>query len=102
MERGIYQHFNRDQGGIINGMKNTKEIKTILAVLYYLNQTGNKDQMITNVLEYAFNRIFSSNANLLLSCAGYTQEQAMPAIMQILEKETQYKQFIKLKEGKSE
>lgn len=102
MERGIYLHFNTNQGGIINGMKNTKEIKTILAVLYYLNQTGNKDQMITNVLEYAFNRIFSSNANLLLfACAGYTQEQAMPAIMQILEKETQYKQFIKLKEGKS-
>lgn len=84
-------------------MKNTKEIKTILAVLYYLNQTGNKDQMITNVLEYAFNRIFSSTTNLLLfACTGYTQEQAMPAIMQILEKETQYKQFIKLKEGKSE
>lgn len=84
-------------------MKHIKEIRTILAVLYYLNQTGNKDQMITNVLEYAFNRIFSSNANsLLFACAGYTQEQAMPAIMQILEKETQYKQYIKLKEGKSE
>lgn len=79
-------------------MKNIKEIKTILAVLYYLNQTGNTDQLITNVLEYAFNRIFGSNTNiLLLACAGYTQEQAMPAIMQILEKETQYKQFIKLK-----
>lgn len=84
-------------------MKNTKEIKTILAVLYYLNQTGDKDQMITNVLEYAFNRIFSSNTNLLLfACAGYTQEQAMPAITQILDKETQYKQYIKLKEGKTE
>lgn len=80
-------------------MKNTKEIKTILSVLYYLNQTGNKDRIITNVLEYAFNRIFSSNTNLLLlACASYTQEQAMPAIMQILDKETQYKQFIKLKE----
>ena len=84
-------------------MKNTKEIKTILAVLYYLNQTGNKDQMITNVLEYAFNRNISSNANLLLfASAGYTQEQAIPTIMQILEKETQYTQRIKLKEGKSE
>ena len=84
-------------------MKNTKEIKTILSVLYYLNQTGNKDRMITNVLEYAFNRIFSSNANLLLfACAGYTQEQAMPAIIQILEKETQYKQFIKLKEERKQ
>ena len=84
-------------------MKNIKEIKTILAVLYYLNQTGNTDQMITNVLEYSFNRIFSSNANLLLfACVGYTQEQAMPAIIQILEKETQYKQYIKLNEGKTE
>lgn len=80
-------------------MKNIKEIRTILAVLYYLNQTGNNDKTIANVLEYAFNRIIGSNTNLLLlACAGYTQEQAMPAIMQILEKETQYTQFIKLKE----
>lgn len=83
-------------------MRNTKEIKTILSVLYYLNQTGNKDETIDNVLKYAFYRIFGSNTNvLLLSCIGYNQEQIMPAIMQILDKETQYRQFIKLQENKT-
>ena len=44
-------------------MKNTKEIRAILGVLFYLNRLGYNDLDIANVLEYAFYRLFGSNTN---------------------------------------
>ena len=81
-------------------MKNTKEIKTLLCVLYYLNQTGAKDRDIRNVLEYAFHRVFNCNTNmLLLACMGLTKEQAFPEIMKLLKNDTEYEQYLKWKEA---
>lgn len=66
-------------------MRNTKEIRPILASLYCINLLGNKDEDIDKILRYAFNRIFDSNTNLLtLACVGKTKEQVMPEILQLL------------------
>ncbi len=80
-------------------MKNTKEVKTILGVLYYLNRLGNNDKDIEDVLDYAFYRLFDSNTNLLLlACVGQTKESAKPSIDEILRTQTNFNEFIKHKE----
>lgn len=79
-------------------MKNTKELRTILAVLFYLNRLGNNDEDIAKLLDYAFRRVFNSNTNLLmLACIGQTKEKAMPEIMEILKQDTAYSDYL---EGK--
>lgn len=76
-------------------MRNTKELKTILSVLFYLNRLGANDEDITKLLDYTFRRVFNSNTNLLiLACVGRTKETSMPEIMQILEQDTEYKQYL--------
>lgn len=73
-------------------MRNTKEIRPILASLYCINFLGNKDEDIDKILKYTFNRIFDSNTNLLtLACIGKTKESAMQEILQLLKEETLYK-----------
>ena len=73
-------------------MRNTKEIRPILASLYCINFLGNKDEDIDKILKYSFNRIFDSNTNLLtLACIGKTKKSAMPEILQLLKEETLYK-----------
>ena len=73
-------------------MRNTKEIKPILASLYCINFLGNKDEDIDKIIKYAFNSLFNSNTNLLtLACIGKTKESAMPEILQLLKEETLYK-----------
>ena len=80
-------------------MKNTKEVKTILGVLYYLNRLWNNDKDIEDVLDYAFYRLFDSNTNLLLlACVGQTKESAKPAIDEILRTQTNFNEFIRHKE----
>lgn len=82
-------------------MKNTKEVRTILGVLYYLNRLGNNDKDIEDVLDYAFYRLFDSNTNLLLlACVGQTKESAKPAIDEILRTQTNFNEFMKHKERK--
>lgn len=79
-------------------MRNTKEIRTILAVLFYLNRLGSNDQDINNLLEYAFRRILNSNTNLLtLACVGRNKETSMPEILNILKQDTAYGDYL---EGK--
>lgn len=76
-------------------MRNTKEIRTILCALFYINRLGANDQDITNLLDYTFRRVFNGNTNLLtLACVGRTKETAMPEILQILEQDTEYKQYL--------
>lgn len=80
-------------------MKNTKEVRTILGVLYYLNRLGNNDKDIEDVLDYAFYRLFGSNTNLLLlACVGQIKESAKPSIDEILRTQTNFNEFMKHKE----
>lgn len=80
-------------------MKNTKEIKAILAAIHCINFVSeHKDKDIYNLIDYAFQRCFGSNTNLLsLNCIGHTKESIMPLVNELLEHETQYLQFIKNK-----
>lgn len=79
-------------------LRNTKEIRTILSILFYLNRLGHNDKDITKLLDYAFRRIFNNNTNLLvLACVGRDKENAMPEILEILKNETKYNDYL---EGK--
>lgn len=81
-------------------MKNTKEIRTILAVLYYLNRLGSKDEDIENLINYAFSRIFEQNTyTLMIACIGHTKETAMSEIHKILKEDTKYHEYIQRKEA---
>lgn len=76
-------------------MKNTKEIDVILVALFCLNKTGNEDEDITSILDYAFHRILDANTNLfILSCIGQTREEMKKQVMQLLEQTTQYKEYL--------
>ena len=80
-------------------MKNTKEIRTIFAILYYLNRLGNNDKDVENVINYAFDRIFQQNTYmLLLACIGRTKETSMDEIIKILEQDTQFHEYMKRQE----
>ena len=80
-------------------MKNTKEIRTIFAILYYLNRLGNNDKDVENVINYAFDRIFQQNTYmLLLACIGRTKETSMDEINKILEQDTQFHEYMKRQE----
>lgn len=80
-------------------MKNTKEVQTILSVLYYYNrlsETENAD--IRNLLDYAFYRLFDSNTNMLmLACLGKNIEDARGEIEEILKNDTEYFAYIERK-----
>ena len=79
-------------------MRNTKEIKSILTYLYCINQTGQRDKDISQIIDYALHRLFDGNANLLtLACVGRTKEQVMPEITQILKEDTEYMKYLEMK-----
>lgn len=79
-------------------MRNTKELHSILAILFYLNRLGANDQDITKLLDYTFRRVYNSNTNMLtLACVGRTKETAMDEIMKILKEHTKYIDYL---EGK--
>lgn len=70
-------------------MRNLKEVKPLLTAIYCINRTGSKDEEIEKILDYAFNRLFNHNTNLLkLACVGRTKKDAMPEIIQILKEDT--------------
>lgn len=82
-------------------MKHTQEIRTIFAVLYYLNRLGAKDKDIENLINYAFDRIFEQNTyTLMVACIGHTKETAMDEINKILEEDTEYHEYIKRVEAR--
>lgn len=79
-------------------MRNTKEIRTILTCLYCINQTGQNDRDISQIIDYAFHRLFNGNANLLiLACVGKTKEQIMTEVLQILKEDTEYMKYLEIK-----
>ena len=77
-------------------MRNTKEIKAILTAIYCINQTSeHKDKDIALICDYAFRRLLNANTNMLgLCCIRRKKEDIMPEIMQILDEETKYKDFL--------
>ena len=79
-------------------MKNTKEMQAILTAIYCINQTGNKDQDITNLCEYAYHRCFNANHRMILLCTiGKSKEQIMPEVTELLEHDTQFKKYMENK-----
>ena len=83
-------------------MKHTNEVKAILTAIFAINQTNaQKDNDISQILDYAFRRLFGTNTNLImLACIGKDKEQIMPEVMQVLKADTQYEKY--LEEYKSE
>ncbi len=84
-------------------MKNTKEIQSIVSAIYCINHSkrDNKDKDIELLCEYAFNRLYNSNTNLLiLSCVGKTEKQILEEVNQMMFADTNYKEFIDLKKEK--
>lgn len=77
-------------------MKNIKEIQPILTAIFAINKTNkNEDKDITLILDYAFRRLLGCNTNLLiLACAGKNKEDIMQEVLQILNENTQYKQYM--------
>lgn len=77
-------------------MKNMKEVQPILTAIFCMNRTSeHEDKDISQMLDYAFRRLFGANTNLLiLSCIGQTKEALMPTIMELIENETQYKKYL--------
>jgi len=77
-------------------MKNTKEVKAILTAIFCINRTSeHEDKDIDLILDYAFRRIFESNTNLLsLCCVKKTKTDFMPEVMQVMEADTQYKNYL--------
>ena len=82
-------------------MRHLKEIKTILATIYCINQTTSNDEDIRLICQYAFDRILDSNTNMLtLCCLGLKKEAIMPDILNLLEEETDYIKFKKYRDIK--
>ena len=73
-------------------MKNTKELRTILASIAVLNRTSEKSNAeITSLVEYAFHRCFESNTNLLmLATIGQSYESMRQQVNDLLRVETRY------------
>ena len=70
-------------------MRNLKEVRPLLSAIYCINRTGSKDEDIEKILDYAFNRLFNQNTNLLkLACIGRTKKDSMQEIKQILKEDT--------------
>ncbi len=79
-------------------MKNTKEMQAILTAIYCVNLTGNKDDDITNLCEYAFTRCTDINFRMIaLQTIGKNKNTIMPEINELLEGETNYKKYMEIK-----
>ena len=78
-------------------MKNTKEMQAILTAIYCINQTGNKDEDIRKLCEYAYQRCFNANHRMILLCTiGKSKESIMPELDEIL-KDTNFKKYMERK-----
>ena len=77
-------------------MKHTNEVKAILTAIFAINQSNaQKDNDISQILDYAFRRLFGANTNLImLACIGKDKEQIMPEVMQVLKADTQYEKYL--------
>jgi hypothetical protein len=79
-------------------MKNTKEMQAILTAIYCINQTGSKDEDITNLCEYVFTRCTNVNFRFIgLHLINQTKEQIMPEVNKLIDGETNYKKYMENK-----
>ncbi len=76
-------------------MRNTKEIKPILAAIYCLNRTSERNELMDKICDYAFRRLFGANSNLLtIACLGHTKESMEKQVIELLELETEFKKYL--------
>lgn len=76
-------------------MRNTKEVQAILTAIFCLNRTGERNEQINKVCDYAFRRLFGANTNLLaLACIGHSKEEMEKQVQYLLEQETEFKKYM--------
>lgn len=76
-------------------MKNTKEIQPILAAIFCLNRTAERNTHIDLICDYAFRRLFGANTNLLaLMCVGQSKETMEQQVKEMLETDTEFKKYL--------
>ena len=76
-------------------MRNTKEVQPILASIFCLNRTGERNELIDKICDYAFRRLYGANTNLLsLACIGQTKESMEQQVNELLEKDTEFKKYM--------
>ena len=63
-------------------MKRLDELKFLLTSVLAINATSEyKDPDISRILDYAFQRLYGANTNLLLlACIGKNKQQIMPEV----------------------
>ena len=77
-------------------MKHLNELQFILVSIFAINATSeHKDPDISRILDYAFQRLYGANTNLLLlACIGKNKQQIMPEVEKLL-KHTNFDQHEK-------
>lgn len=78
-------------------MKRLDELKFLLTSVLAINATSeHKDPDISRILDYAFQRLYGANTNLLLlACIGKNKQQIMPEVEKLL-KHTNFDQYEKV------
>ena len=80
-------------------MKRIKEIEPILTSIYALNHFGEKEKLAL-VTEYALHELCNSNTNMLkLIVFSSKKQNIIKDVLSLLEAETKFNDFIKLKEA---
>lgn len=78
-------------------MRNTKELQTILVSIYCLNKvSGNENKEITDLVDYAFNRILDANTNLL-TVACLAGNEVITWVQTWLKEDTKYYEYLEAK-----
>lgn len=77
-------------------MKRLDELKFLLTSVLAINATSeHEDPDISRILDYAFQRLYGANTNLLLlACIGKNKQQIMPEVEKLL-KHTNFNQYEK-------
>ena len=77
-------------------MKRLDELEFLLTSVLAINATSeHKDPDIARTLDYAFQRLYGANTNLLLlACIGKNKQQIMPEVEKLL-KHTNFDQYEK-------
>lgn len=76
-------------------MRNTKEIQPILTAIFCLNRTGERNEQIDLICDYAFRRLFGANTNLLaLVCIGQSKETMEQQISKLLKQDTEFNKYL--------
>lgn len=77
-------------------MKRLDELKFLLTSVLAINATSeHKDPDISRILDYAFQRLYGANTNLLLlACIDKNKQQIMPEVEKLL-KHTNFDQYEK-------